>query len=236
MNKSLLIRKTKIVLKDNKHLLFLLFLWFFLGFAVYFFLLRLSFIESLKASFFLKHIENDFSSAYLMWSQGIVFGVIFTLIFQNIMQKYNPERGCRMIAKETKNHFVVVGFTHLGARLIKHFRDNKIPYCLIEKNKDAVDDLLRDGEPVIVDDAKEADALIDANVQTARAVIIASNNLETALLVTKRSREQNKDCMIITRCYHDEFAEIIDSLGASEVISSSRNAFDDILTRLKNLT
>ena len=138
-----------------------------------------------------------------------------------------------MLAKEITNHVVVIGYSHLGRRLVDHFRETQVPYCLIEKDRDHVDELLRLGEPVIVDDAREMDALEDANIEGANAVLVASNNLETALLVTKRVRDRNKKCKIITRCYQDEFAEILESLGADDVISSSKNAFDDILARIE---
>jgi hypothetical protein len=233
MNKRFLLKKTKIILRDNKTLLFFLFFWFLGGFLVYFFVLKLDFSQALRASFFFKRVDNDFSSAYGMWSQAIVFGVIFSFLMQNIFAKYNPERGCRMMAKELEGHIIVIGFSHFGERLVNYFKENKIPYCLIEKNRDKIDELLCQGEPVIIDDAKEADALIDANISKAKAVIIASNNLETALIVTKRARDCNKDCQIITRCFQDEFAEIIESLGASEVISSSKNAFEDTLKKVK---
>jgi hypothetical protein len=233
VNKRFLIQKTKFILRDNKGLLSFLFFWFLGGFLVYFLVLKLNFSEAVRASFFFKSIEHDFSSAYGMWSQAIVFGVVFSFLMQNIFAKYNPERGCRMMAKELQDHIIVIGFSHFGERLVNHFKEKKINYCLIEKNRDKVDELLNQGEPVIIDDAKESDALVDANISRARAVIIASNNLETALIVTKRARDCNKNCQIITRCFQDEFAEIIESLGASEVISSSKNAFDDTLKKVK---
>lgn len=233
MNKTFLIKKAKIILWDNKSLLSVLILWFLGGFLVYFFILKLGFFEALKASIFCKQIENDFSSAYTMWSQGVVFGVIFTFLFQNIISKYSPERGCRMMAKEMQNHIIVIGYSHLGERLIKYFKEKNIPYCLIEKDREKIDELLRQGEPIIVDDAKELDALIDANIGKAKTVIVASNNLGTALIVTKRSREYNKNCQIITRCFQDEFSEIIESLGATDIVSSSKDAFEGIVKTLE---
>jgi len=233
MNKRYLIKKTKIILRDNRTLLFFFFFWFLCGFLVYFCVLKLDFSQALRASFFFKRIENDFSSAYGMWSQAIVFGIIFSFLMQNIFAKYNPERGCRMMAKDLQDHIIVIGFSHFGERLVNYYKEKQIPYCLIEKDKDKIDELLCLGEPVIIDDAKEADALNDANISKAKAVIIASNNLETALIVTKRARDCNKDCLIITRCFQDEFAEILESLGANEVISSSKNAFEDTLKKVK---
>lgn len=224
--------KMKILLRDNKLALGFLFVWFAFGFLVYFFAYRMPFQDALRASLFFERVENDFSAAYDIWTQGIVFGVIFTVLFQNVLDRHYPERSCRMLAKEMREHVVVVGYSHLGNRLVSFFREHRIPYCLIEKNADNVDDLLREGEPVVVDDARESDALVDANVREARAVLIVSNNLETALLVTKRVRDENAQCPIIARCYQDEFVEILETLGANDVISSSKNAFDDIVARL----
>ena len=36
----------------------------------------------------------------------------------------------------------------------------------------------------------------------------------------------------MVRCYVDDFAEILETLGANEVISSSKSAFEGIATRL----
>ncbi len=225
--------KLKIIAKDNGIVLGILLAWFGIGFLVYSIFYGLSAWNAFRASLFLKQMNGDFATAYNTWTQGIIFGVTFSLLFQNILQKYNPERSCRMLAKEMHDHVVVIGHSHLGRRLVASFRERGIRYCLIEKDRERVDDLLRDGEPVIVDDARDMDALEDANVSGAKIVLIASNNLETTLLVTKRVRDRNKECMIIARCYQDEFVEILESLGANDVISSSKNAFEDIMARMQ---
>jgi Trk K+ transport system NAD-binding subunit len=103
---------------------------------------------------------------------------------------------------------------------------------LIDRDPVAVDDLVRAGEPVVVDDAKQESTLLDAGVDRANLVVITSNNIETALLVTKRARERNKKAAIVVRCYLDEFTEILESLGANEVISSSKSAFNEIAVHI----
>ena len=137
------------------------------------------------------------------------------------------------MAQLMRNHMVVVGFSHLGESLVQHFCQQNIPYVLIEKDREKVDELLRDHAPVIVDDAREHDALHDANVAEAKAVIIASNNVETALLVTKRVRDVNKRCVLIARCYHDDVTEILEALGTTHVISTTKTAIKEIVEVLK---
>jgi hypothetical protein len=224
--------KIKIIVKDNKTVLTLLFTWFSVGFLVFRFSYGFSICDALRASLFFKEVDGDFSSAYNTWTQGVIFGVTFSLLFQNILEKYNPERSCRMLAKEMRDHIIIIGHSHLGRRLALSFKEHSIPFCVIEKDADQVDELLRAGDAVIVDDAREEDALEDANADKAKAVLIASNNLETALLVTKRVRDRNKSCLIIARCYQDDFVEILETLGANLVISSSKNAFEDIAAKM----
>lgn len=137
-----------------------------------------------------------------------------------------------MLAREMRNHVIIVGCGHLGGRLVEHLRQTRMPYALIEKDPTVVDDLIRAGEPVVVDDAKQESTLIDAGVDHAHLIIITSNNIETALLVTKHARDRNKKANIVVRCYMDEFTEILEGLGANEVISSSKSAFKEIAAHL----
>ena len=137
-----------------------------------------------------------------------------------------------MLANEMKNHAVVVGYTHLGERFIEELRAKRQPFVVIEKNPLLVNHLVREGEPVIVDDAKELSTLTEAGIGRAKLVVIAPNNMETALMVTKKARGLNKDAKIIVRCFHDDFVEILESLGANRVISSSKSAFHEIESSL----
>jgi voltage-gated potassium channel len=148
------------------------------------------------------------------------------------LQRYNPQEGCRMLAGELRNHVIVVGYTHLGARIVEHLREAGLPYVLVDRDPAVVDDLVRLGEPVVVDNAKQDSTLVDAGIAHARTVVVATNNVETALLVTKKAREKNSKAHIIVRCYMDDFAEILETLGANEVISSSKSAFEGIAPRL----
>jgi hypothetical protein len=92
----------------------------------------------------------------------------------------------------------VVGYTHLGARIVEHLHDAKAPYVLVDQDTAAVD-----GEPGVADNAKQ-----------------------------EKAREKNAKAHIIVRCYVDDFAEILETLGANEVISSSKSAFEGIARRL----
>jgi hypothetical protein len=209
--------------------------WFALGTIAFHYWEHLSLSDSFLNAIYFRYRADSFWALYSFWGQCVLFGIVISIFLLQALQRYNPQEGCRMLAKEMQNHVVIVGYTHLGIRIVEHLRRAKQPYVLIDRDAAAVDDLIRDGEPIIVDDAKQESSLADAGIDHARLVIITSNNIETALLVTKRARDRNKKTHIIVRCYLDEFTEILESLGANEVISSSKSAFSGISSHLDSL-
>ena len=230
--------RVRVFLGQNRWLLGALVVWFAAGFAAFHWHYQLEADEALRSALYLRaHATDasaDFSFGYTTWGQALVLGVVLGLVVQNLLDHQNPERWCRSMAQLLRDHVVVIGYSHLGQRLIKHFRERAVPYVLIEREAAAVDELLRAHEPVVVDDAREADALSDAGVASAKAVIVASNNEETALLVTKRVRDLNRRCPVIVRYFHDDVAEVLESLGASRVISSSKAAFEEVQRDLEH--
>jgi len=207
-------------------------LWFALGTVAFHFSEHLPLWESFLNAIYLRSRPDSFWVLYSFWGQCVLFGIVISIFLLQAFERYNPQEGCRMLSKEMQNHVIIVGYTHLGVRIVEHLRRSKQPYVLIDKDAAAVDDLIRDGEPIIVDDARQESSLSDAGIERAKLLIVTSNNIETALLVTKRARDRNKKTHIIVRCYLDEFTEILESLGANEVISSSKSAFSGISSHL----
>jgi len=206
--------------------------WFLLGTLTFRYAGGLAFRDAILNAVYLKKNGGELWDLYSFWGQCVLFGIVISIFFLQALQRYNPQEGCRMLAGELRNHVIVVGYTHLGARIVEHLRESRQPYVLVDRDAAVVDDLVRLGEPVIVDNAKEDSTLVDAGIERARTVVVATNNVETALLVTKKAREKNPKAHIIVRCYMDEFAEILETLGANEVISSSKSAFEGIAQRL----
>jgi hypothetical protein len=206
--------------------------WFLLGTVIFRRIGGLSYRDAILNAVYLERSEGSLWDLYSFWGQCVLFGIVISIFFLQALQRYNPQEGCRMLAGELKNHVIVVGYTHLGARIVQHLREARIPYVLVDRDPTVVDDLVRTGEPVVVDNAKQDSTLQDAGIAHAKTVIVATNNVETALLVTKKAREKNPKAHIIVRCYVDDFAEILETLGANEVISSSKSAFEGIAPRL----
>ncbi|HUL34459.1 MAG TPA: NAD(P)-binding protein [Candidatus Eisenbacteria bacterium] len=224
--------RTKLFVRQARWGFVLISAWFLLGLLIFRHVGGLSFRDAFLNAVYLEKSSGTLWELYSFWGQCVLFGIVISIFLLQALQRYDPEEGCRMLAAELRNHVLVVGYTHLGARIVRHLRDAHLPYVLVDQDSMVVDDLVRLGEPVIVDNAKQESTLVDAGVAYARTVIVATNNVETALLVTKKARDRNPKAHIIVRCYIDDFAEILENLGANEVISSSKSAFEDIAPRL----
>ena len=194
--------------------------WFLLGTLVFRYAGGLGLEDAILNAVYLKKSAGEIWELYSFWGQCVLFGIVISIFFLQALQRYNPQEGCRMLAGELRNHVIVVGYTHLGARIVEHLRETGLPYVLVDR------------DPGVVDNAKQDSTLLDAGILHARTVVVATNNVETALLVTKKAREKNPQAHIIVRCYMDDFAEILETLGANEVISSSKSAFEGIAPRL----
>ena len=200
--------------------------WFAGGLALYRRLGGRGWIDAALSAAYLQVGPESFSQAYTFWGQAVLFGIVVGLVLREALENYKER--CRLMAGQVKDHTIVIGYSHLGRRIVQHCIDRKLPYTLIERNSAAVDDLLRLGEPVIVDDARTEDALPAANIKEAKRVIIASDNLETSLIVTKNARELNPACKISARCGRDELVAVLQKIGADHVYSTSLAAFNEL--------
>jgi hypothetical protein len=224
--------RVRIFLRQCRWGFALLGLWFALGTAAFRHVDHLPLSGAFLSAVYLRVHSGPLWELYTFWGQCVLFGIVISIFFLQAVQRYDPQEGCRMIAREVKDHVIMIGYGHLGVRIVNHLRRTSRAYVLIDKDPAVVEHLLRSGEPVVVGDAKEERSLLDAGVARAQMVIVTSNDIETALLVTKRVRERNKNARIVVRCFMDEFVEILESLGADEVISSSKSAFNEIAARL----
>lgn len=203
--------------------------WFAAGLAGFHWGNGLDWREAALSAFYFELQPGAMAQAYAFWGQSIIFGVCVTLLMRETLENY-VER-CRDMSGLVKGHTVVVGYSHLGQRIVDHLIERGQPYVLIEKSKERVDDLLRRGEPVVVDDARSRDALPGANVAGAKRLIVATNNIETGLIVVKRARDANPELEILACCNFDDFTDLLEKLGADHVYSTSQAAFEQLRRR-----
>ncbi len=145
-----------------------------------------------------------------MWEifvELIFFGFIFSVLLEN----YNPIETSKVLASQQKNHCVVVGYKHLGNRIVDFLREQKKPYVLMEKDKNLTDELLKVGEPVVIGDYIDEENLKIASIEDAREIFICINKPRETIVIAEKVRKMNKDCRLYIRIFNDQFQSYLKS-------------------------
>lgn len=126
-------------------------LWFALGTIAFYQVERVPLWEAFLNAIYLRQRRGSFWDLYSFWGQCVLFGIVISIFLLQALQHYNPQEGCRMLAREIKNHAIIVGHGHLGGRIVEHLRRNTRPYVLIEKDPTVVERFQWDRSPPRLD-------------------------------------------------------------------------------------
>ncbi|MFW9999708.1 MAG: NAD-binding protein [Candidatus Hermodarchaeota archaeon] len=202
----------RLKLKQYKIAFIFLFLFWFGGFL--FFLITESgqnigiiFLYSLTVRF--PPDASDFANLYALLWPILLEVIVFGFIIGELLEKYNPLITSRILASHKKNHTVIIGYHHLSKRIIELCIENKKPFCLIEDNEEAVEDLINAGQPIVVGDATEITNLNHANLKRAKEVFINVGDVRVALICTEKIRKMNPKVPIYVRAFEDHVQEYL---------------------------
>jgi hypothetical protein len=126
-----------------------------------------------------------------------------------ISRKEGEKEWMKVMASTYRDHVVLCGLGHLGYRVLGQLIHSGTPVVCIEKDNAGrfLEDAKRTGVPILVRDMKEDQALIDAGIEHARAIIIATNDDMANLEVALDSRRMNPKIRIIMRQFDQQIAD-----------------------------
>ncbi|MGB0717491.1 MAG: potassium channel family protein, partial [Phycisphaerae bacterium] len=131
---------------------------------------------------------------------------------------------CQTMTSLMSNHIVLVGFGRLGFRTFRLLRRLGEQVVVVEKSESNrfLEELRRDGSPLIIGDARDDAVLRQANVEKAKSVILATNddlaNLEFAL----DARKVRPDIRVVLRMFDQNMADKIrDGFDIHQAMSQS---------------
>lgn len=115
------------------------------------------------------------------------------------------------VASTLKNHIILVGLGHLGYRVALKLHEMGENLAIIElsTNADTINEVRNWGLPVIHDDATRPSVLEAANIQKARAIIMASQNDAMNLQIALKARSLNPNIQVVVRIFDDDFAHAL---------------------------
>lgn len=123
-----------------------------------------------------------------------------------------------------RQHVIVCGYGTKGRSAIRSLIANGTPadrIVVVDPEPRAIDEANSMGLTGIIGDAGRVDVLRRASVERARAVIVAANRDDAAVLITLTVRQLNPSVPITTSVREEENANLLRQSGADTVITTS---------------
>jgi Trk K+ transport system NAD-binding subunit len=156
---------------------------------------------------------------FILIGEGVVRLALLT-----VSRKYRQKEWTKLTASTYRDHVILCGLGHLGVRVLEQLVESGTSIVVLEKRR-GNPMLVRARElkvPVLIRDMKEDQALIDAGVQHARAVVICTNDDMANLEVALDSRRLNPKVRIVMRLFEQQLAaKIAGALDVDAAFSSS---------------
>ena len=129
--------------------------------------------------------------------------------------------------KRLKDHVIVCGYGtkgHTAVELLLNKGNDRSRIVVIDPRPEALERAAEEEIAAIAGDATSSAALRQAEVATARAIVVAPDRDDTAVLITLTARELNPTATITSAVREEENVHLLRQSGATSVVTSSAAA------------
>jgi len=150
----------------------------------------------------------------------VLVGTTIQVLTERSREHFNVSRW----RSRVNDHVIVCGYGTKGRSAIRALRQNGLPLdqvVVIETDHEAIENAAAAGLATIHGRADSDSVLKEAEVRRARAVVIAVDRDDTAVLTTLTVRQLAPDVTIVAAVREGENADLLTQSGADSVITSS---------------
>jgi monovalent cation:H+ antiporter-2, CPA2 family len=112
---------------------------------------------------------------------------------------------------------VLVGYGRVGRRIGEALTENGIPFVVAEENREIVEQLRERGIPAVSGDASEPAVIIQAHIQRARMLVIATPDTLDVRRMIEIARTLNPRIETVVRTHSEEEAALLEKEHAGKV-------------------
>lgn len=152
-------------------------------------------------------------STYLILYSDKIYSIIgkYLSVFERkeLKEKSKPVQSAPIL---------LFGYNRIGYDLVQSFNKIKEKYLIIDYNPDTIINLKKEGIKCRYGDADDSEFLDEINFSKSRMVVSTIPNFQTNLSIVQKTRELNKDAIIICVSHNIEEANALYEAGASYII------------------
>lgn len=129
-------------------------------------------------------------------------------------------------------HTILIGHGRVGSRISQRLQAEQMPLVIIEELHSLVEDLRESGLSVVHGNAASNQTLTQANIASARCLIVAiANSLEAGQIIS-HARAANPSLQILARAQADSEVDYLKTCSADLVVMGEREIARIMLARL----
>ena len=150
----------------------------------------------------------------------LLVGTTVELLAERTRSAYRLSRWRRTL----EDHIVICGFGTKGRAAWSTLQGRGVDaskVVVIDERSDARQLAKAEGLAAVAGNAARSEILITAGIERARAVVVASDRDDSAVLITLTAREHNRSATIVSAVREEENAHLLRESGANSVITSS---------------
>jgi len=150
---------------------------------------------------------------------GYLLKVIFDFFSQGDIRSVWRKNKMDKVIESLKDHYIICGAGDTGINVVNQFLRREMPFVVIEKDEEVVNELSEMGVLYILGDASKEDVLQKAGVEKASGLISTLSKDAENVFIVLTARQLNFDIFIISR-FHDRSArKKLLHAGANRVVS-----------------
>ncbi|MFI5446504.1 YbaL family putative K(+) efflux transporter [Polaromonas sp. UC242_47] len=119
--------------------------------------------------------------------------------------------------KYLSRQVVLVGYGRVGRRIAAALMAHRLPFVVVEQNREMVEKLRADGLMAVSGDASEAVVLVQAHIATARMLVIATADTLNVRQMIATARTLNPGIETVVRSHNEAEARLLENENAGKV-------------------
>ena len=158
----------------------------------------------------------------------IVFGiVIFTWVLGTVVEVFGSDQAMRLrerremdkLVEGMSGHFIVCGYGRIGRQIVLQYRENHVPFVVVDMDSERIEQMRSDGIPFLEGDASVDEVLEEAGIHRAAGLIAVTPTDAVNTFIVLTARGVRSDLFIVARADYSHNVEKLYRAGASKVIA-----------------
>jgi voltage-gated potassium channel len=153
----------------------------------------------------------------------VTFLYVLSLLMQFVIEgELGFALGARMAKRRIaslRDHHILCGFGRVGEEIAREFTERRIPFVIVDDNPEALERCRRHGYLLVEGDASSDAILLEAGIERARALLVASDSDSGNTYITLAAKALNPHVFVVARVGQPVSEERVRRAGADRIIS-----------------